>query len=252
MTFEASPNLEAKELEWETVCREAYVAYTNGDCDEAAIYWRRAGVLTERFAPDDPRRSTGLNNIGLGYFLDNDFDKSEAAFKEALEGWRNAKHWATSMEITGTAKSSLFHHRLEVRHNDDFKNHNRMRYCSWIEGAEAITAFNLSTLLVGLERKTEAMDMLSMSLKLRENVVGAGDAELAAILETMAGTTDNDETSAGYLERAQWARSNPTRNSLERWDADRPYRMTDTRRLLGAICLTAMVSERDFLQDKTS
>ncbi|MBC8270123.1 MAG: tetratricopeptide repeat protein [Rhodospirillaceae bacterium] len=245
MVDQASKIVKSGELSWELNAFEAQKAYLSGNTLEASRLWQKSIELVQILPTEDPRYFTSLNNAGLVYALNENPDKAEDAFKRTLEGWQKARAWTSSMEVSGTARSSIFHHRLEVRHQDHFTEHNRKRYCNWIDGAEAITAFNLSMVQVSNNRKAEGMENLARALNLRQQAFGATNPELAVILRKLAELVDDEAVSVGYLERAQNAERNPTRNALERWGDECPQVMNDMRRLLGAVCLTAMLVHRN-------
>jgi len=239
----ATHDQEPNALTWETLSSEAYEAYNGLLVDQASRLWREAMTVSQSIPPEDPRHCATLNNAGIVDFLDEALDRSVDTLNRALAGWQKARDWTASMEVNGTAKSSLFHHRLEVRHQKHFAQHTRSRYCNWIDGAEAITAFNLSQVLGHLNRKEEALRHLTKALNLRQQAFGSANPELALILRSMARLSDDETVSASCLEHAHQAERNPTRTSLQRWQADCPRKMNDTRRLLGAICMTAMMAQ---------
>jgi tetratricopeptide (TPR) repeat protein len=234
------------DLSWESVCLEAYETYVNGDVGKATVLWQESIKIADSFPDNDPRQFASMNNAGLALFLDGSCEQAEENFTGSLEGWQKARKWVVSMQVEGTAKSSLFHHRLEVRHQEQFNNHTRTRYDNWLIGAEAISAFNLSILLFRQERNVEGFDYLSKSLRLREQAYGEANPELGLILSAMAKFSEDEDAQENYLDRAKRVAINPTRNTLQRWHDDRPHAMNDTRRLMAAICLTAMLAEGDF------
>ncbi len=246
MKSDAANTVQKDEIAWENLCREALGTYISGNAGKAVQLWRKSIEVSDKFPTDDPRRCTALNNAGVMNCLDSRPEESEKTFRRTLEEWQKARAWTNVMEVNGTAKSSTFHHRLEVRHHNQFREHTRSRYADWIDGAESITAFNLGVLLVGMDRKSEGLEALKESLRLRELAFGIGNPELALILRALAGLSGSGDTSANYLERAKKSEANPTRSSLQRWENDRPHTMNDMRRLLGAICMTAMLSQQNF------
>jgi hypothetical protein len=231
---------------WETMCREALEAYSTGEIHTAIGLWQESLDFSNQFQKNDPRLCTNLNNAGILNFLNKSYQDSEKSFRLALEEWQKARIWTSTMEVSSTARSSLYHHRLEVRHQDQFTDHSRTRYCNWIDGSEAITAYNLAIVLICTNRKDQGVNFLTKALKLREQAFGDSNPELAVILQAIARFSDDEILSANYQERSKTARNNPTRSALERWDSDQPQSMNDTRRLLGSICLTAMLSEHAF------
>jgi tetratricopeptide (TPR) repeat protein len=238
------------DLEWEALGREALEAYIGGRIDEAVMLWRRAEDIAAAFAADDPRRAAGLNNLALAATLAEDFTAAESLFAAAAEAWQATRGWVETMGVQSVARSSLYHHRLELKYRDRFREHIRTRYRGWTDGAEAITAFNSGVLALCLDRDEAGRDLIERAAVLRQKAFGAANPELAVMLATLAGLSEaggEAEQAEAFAERGRRASEDPTRNALERWAEDRPGEFNDARRLLAAVCLSALISERDFL-----
>ena len=240
-----APDLSGDELAWEALSREALVAHGSCRRNEAAVLWHRAAALSAGFPPGDPRRATSISNQALAWALSDAIDRAEAGFRAATDAWETSRRWSAKMVVHGTARSSLFHHRLEVKHRDSFKAHLRARYRGWIDAGEAASAFNRGIVLICLDRDEAGRAELAEAAILREKAFGAAEPGLALMLRTLAtlGGPDAD----AYRERAMIAESDPSRDALARWMQGRSPHLDDVRRLLGAVCLTAIFDERDFL-----
>jgi hypothetical protein len=85
------------------------------------------------FEAIDPRLGTSLANYGLCLNLASLSEGSESLFREALDVWRGSGPWIARMGAPRTARSSLFHMRMELRHRDTYRARWQMR---WRELAE--------------------------------------------------------------------------------------------------------------------
>ena len=235
------------ELVWEALCHEALSAHGGNRTAEAVVLWRRAAGLTREFPAADPRRAASISNEAMAWALEDALDRAEETFRVAADAWNDARGWIETMQVRGTARSSLFHHRLEVRHRDSFGAHIRARYGRWIDGGLAATLFNHGVVLVSLDRDEEGRTQIARAIELREQASGGADPALAFMLRTLAGLCPLEADADGYLDRAGAAMSDPSPDDLERWKNGRPPQLDDVRRLLSAICLTAIFAEKDFL-----
>jgi len=233
------------ELVWEALSREAVLAYGCSRRREAALLWHRAAELSASFPSGDPRRAASISNEALCWALDDSLDRSHAGFCAAIDAWEAARDWSAQMAVQGVARSSLFHHRLEVRHRDSFKTHLRTRYVRWIAAGQAASAFNLGIVLICLDRDEAGRTRLAEAAALRERGFGAADPGLFLMLKVLAALGGPDAEL--YQARAATAEAQLSRDALTRWTEDCSPRLDDVRRLLGAVCLTAIFAQRDFL-----
>jgi len=235
------------ELAWEVLSREALEAHDANTAGEAAVLWRRAALIAAGFAADDRRRAASLGNKAMAGAFDDDLECAEVGLRAALEAWGDTASWIGGMRVRGTARSSLFHHRLEVRHRDNFEAHIRARYGRWIDGGLGASLFNHGIILVSMDRDEAGRAQLARAVECRRNAFGGADPALAFILRTLAGLCPDEAEAEACLDRAGAAMTDPSPDGLERWQRDRPPQLDDVRRLLSAVCLTAIFAERDFL-----
>jgi hypothetical protein len=73
------------------------------------------------FEAIDPRLGTSLANYGLCLNLAGVSKGSVSLFGEALGVWRGSGAWIARMGAPRTARSSLFHMRMELRHRDTYR-----------------------------------------------------------------------------------------------------------------------------------
>ena len=67
------------------------------------------------------------------------------------------------------------------------------------------------------------------------------------MLSARADTAEDNARMAVYDAKIKTAAENRAADVLDAWRREQPLEMTDTRRLLAAVYLTAIVHERDFL-----
>ncbi len=240
----------SNELMWETLSQEASEANLSGRLSEAVHLWRRTGNVVLDFAESDPRRPSTISNTGIAHLRCGDKYAAETAFRKAIAGWLVARQWVENMTVSGTAKNSLFHLRLEVKHHHSFQKHIRAQYQDLLDGAEASSRFNLAALLLTLGKNDEGLELMKDAIKVRERVFGATNPELTWFLRIMDRFSTSDEVTdsavtSDYLKRAHHGEGDPSRTNLERWHSDRPQKMNDARRVISAMCFTDILTDLD-------
>ena len=240
----------AKEWEWDALSAAALGAYRSARRDEAMHLWRRAGVLADDFPEGDPRRAASENNRALALLVEQDHDGAVTALSSTLASWDAALEWIRDMRVSAVARSSLFHQRMEQRHVAAYGDVRRARHRGFLTGAAALTRFNLAIARLFLDDDEAADALLTTALDEREQGFGPNNREFVEIARVLSGRADgaeDDARMAKYDARIQAAAGNLARDVLDIWLQEQPLEMNDTRRLLSAGYLTAMVHERDFL-----
>ena len=235
------------ELAWEALSHEAMLAHQNGRCNDAIILWRRAASLTQHFAADDPRRAATLSNLATADALSDQLERAEEGFRAAGRAWEAARSWTMNMAVTGTARSSLFHHRLEMKHRDQYKSHLRSRFCQSIDAGDAASAFNHGVVLTCLDHEEGGRQRIATAIELRRRAVGAADPGHVIMTRTLAALDGTGETAGPQLEHGESTARPGTPDALQRWAQARPPQLNDERRLISAVCLTAILNQRDFM-----
>lgn len=239
------------ELVWEENSYAAMKAHARDKLCDSITLWHRAEEASKRFTEFDPRQAATINNAGIALILDGHLDEAEETLLKAVHHWETARSWVQDMSVDGTARSSLFHLRLETKYRESFAIHIRNQFLRIVGGAEAVSRFNLGFLLSRFDRTDEGLVMIEQAISLRQEAFGVSNPELATFLRTMAELKSENLESRAYLEHARSAESETARNSLERWRDECPQEFTDERRVLSAVCLTEMLSDRDFQQLET-
>ena len=238
------------EWEWDALSAAALDAYRTARREEAGHLWRRAGALAWDFPAGDPRRAASENNGALALLIDQDHHGAVAALLSALSSWNAALEWTRTMAVAAVARSSLFHQRMEQRHVEAYGDVRRARHREFLTGAVALTRFNLAIARLFLDEDEAADKLLVTALAEREQAFGPNNTEVAEIARVLSGRADaaeDDARMALYDAKIQTAVENRGADVLDAWRREQPLEMTDTRRLLAAVYLTAIVHERDFL-----
>jgi hypothetical protein len=139
---------------------------------------------------------------------------------------------------------------MERRHAETYGDVRRARHGEFLTGAVALTRFNLAIARLFLDEDEAADALLATALAERERGFGRNDRQAAEIARVLSGRADSardDARMALYDARIQSAAENPAADALDAWRREAPPETTDTRRLLAAAYLTAIVHERDFL-----
>lgn len=233
--------------EWEAFSAAALEAYRAAQREEAVHLWRRAGALAQQFPSGDPRRAASDNNAALALLIDQDHEGAAAALTSALDAWEGALDWTGAMAVSPVARSSLFHQRLEQRHVETYGDVRRARHRAFLTGAVALTRFNLGIARLFLDEDEAAGRLLETALEERERAFGPNNPEVAEIARVLSGSAEDDERMARFDGKIRTVAENRAIDVLDAWRKDRPHEMTDTRRLLAAAYLTAIVHERDFM-----
>ena len=238
------------EWEWDAFSAAALEAYRAARRDEAVHLWRQAGALAAEFPAGDPRRAASDNNCALAFLIDQDHEAAAAALSSALHAWDAALDWTGNMTVSAMARSSLFHQRLEQRHIETYGDVRRARHREFLTGAVALTRFNLAIARLFLEDDRAADRLLETALEERERAFGPNNPEVAEIARVLSGKADaaeDDERMALYDAKIRTVAENRAADMLDAWRREQPLEMTDTRRLLAATYLTAILHERDFM-----
>jgi hypothetical protein len=238
------------EWEWDALSAAALDAYRAARREEAVHLWRRAGALAQDFPAGDPRRAASENNSALAFLVNQDHDGAVPALSTALSSWDAALEWTRGMTVAAVARSSLYHQRMEQRHVQTYGDVRRARHREFLAGAAALSRFNLAIARLFLDEDETADRLLAAALAEREQAFGPNNAEVVQIARVLSGRADaaeDEDRMAAYDAKIEAAAKNQASDVLDTWRREQPLEMTDTRRLLAAGYLTAIVHERDFL-----
>ena len=118
----------AAELDWEGTQERAAELAKQGLIDESARRWAEALFTARRaFALNDPRLAASIANHAFALRRKGGDDTARSMFHEALFIWDASAPWLDALKIERTARSSLFHLRMEARHWDTYEANARAR-----------------------------------------------------------------------------------------------------------------------------
>ncbi|MDG2482515.1 MAG: hypothetical protein P8Q36_16855 [Alphaproteobacteria bacterium] len=153
---------------WMVAARTAWCA---GDTTQCEILWQAASQMAEGLVPDDPRRGASLHTISL---LCSDIARRLALLEDAINAWLSAEHWIETMGTAQSARSSMFHLRLEKKHPDAYPEIVRQRHRKTLAaGRSAAMAQHAA-----LARDRAAM---AGAMVLRRDAFGHRETEAAAM-----------------------------------------------------------------------
>ena len=155
LAADARPWLLADDL-WERLVAAGLAAFDAGRLDDAGALWISALAHAERFAGDDPRRATALNNIAAVRHLRGGADEADGFYRAALDAWAAAEPWIDAMAIAPRARSSLFHMRLEEKHRADYHRIARAELRKLLDEGRAASLGNLAALCRSAGRAADA------------------------------------------------------------------------------------------------
>jgi len=233
------------EILWEERCCDGLAAYGARRTENAIISWRAAALIAERFDGDDPRRAATQSNLGLALAIERRLDEADAACQSAAAAWQAARSWVATMSADGTARSSTFHHRLELKHQDSFAEHYRRRHQTLCAGAASLTSFNHGLVLIALDRGPVGIALVGEAVRVRCASFGASNPELLSMIEITADLAPETVPAEVAHARTHLGHGECGRSMPERWRMDRPPQMNDRRRLLGAVCMTGLMARDD-------
>ncbi len=227
---------------WEALSEAALNAYLAGDQDSCQRDWSAARRLADGFPADDPRRACSCNNGGIAAYLAGDFDSARHLFTKAEGLWQQARRWCDGMSVDSRARSSLFHLRLERKYRADYGCILRRRFKRLVAGAAAASRFNG---LMALDcRSCTSVDTLRRAIHDREAAFGPRSPDLLPMLTRLCALLQGKGEGLAtqpYVDRYAQILIDPSRRAIEYWAEERPPQMTDSRRALAAVALTALL-----------
>jgi hypothetical protein len=88
---------------------------------------RTVFIARQSFDPGDPRLGTALANYALCLAQSGD-DAAAGLLEEGGRAWARSGPWIEAMTAPRTARSSLFHMRMEQRHRDAYEENWRVKW----------------------------------------------------------------------------------------------------------------------------
>jgi hypothetical protein len=107
------------DLEWERLAVATLDALAGGDAAAAqGAAGASVSLARAHFAADDPRLGTALANFAVAM---PGGVRTGSLLAEAGRIWASCGPWIEAMTAPRSAKSSLFHMRMEARHRDTYR-----------------------------------------------------------------------------------------------------------------------------------
>jgi len=123
------------DIDWESTSAQMIERLQAGNLDAARELAAKAlQDARHQFSGDDPRLATAIANFAG--CLEAGGDKSAAALRaEAGKIWQDCGPWIAKMTAPRSAKSSLFHMRMEQRHRGTYEERWRQKWQEYAEEA---------------------------------------------------------------------------------------------------------------------
>lgn len=192
---------------WQGCMATARRAWQQHDRNHALALWKSAHKLTAKFHEDDPRRAASLDTLAT-------CDGAWSRLQEALESWERAVRWVETMGTAQSARSSLFHLRLESKYPGAYPEIVRHRHRKTLAAGRAGTLARCAALAGDRQAMREAMN-------LRRDAFGHRESEAAAM--------------------AAWLGEPVGERLVERFAERPPPRLDDEARLYGAALLAPVL-----------
>jgi hypothetical protein len=126
------------ELEWEGLGEAASDALGAGDAEAAKTTAGAAlRIARERFEAADPRLATSLVLQALALSAADAAAKTAHLLEDAERIWSACDPWIERLTAPRTARSSMFHMRMEQRHRDTYEERWRVKWAQLAGEARA-------------------------------------------------------------------------------------------------------------------
>ena len=229
------------ELIWMELNETAMAQWAMGRFGAAAEKWDEALCIARQFKQDDPRLASSLSNAGIAHRSRGEFTEAEQYYHQALAGWKAASAWLNEMQLGGRALSSLFHLRMERKHQKQYDRNAIKHYEKLLPAGQAGTRNNLAELYQTTKRLAEAQQLYQEALVERTNSIDDQEIGVAVIRKNIAGLARPDERSVAQKDSGAINDIFSAQASRRRWIIDQPAEFTDEGRLMAALLLTHVV-----------
>lgn len=138
-----------EDLDWENAAEGAMECFARGDSEEARSETARGvRIATDNFRDDDPRLGCSLANHGAALIAAGQGGQSGRTIADAIDVWRRCDGWVAGMTAPRSARSSLFHMRMEQRHRATYEARWRVKWGELVEEARGRVAGSGELVLV--------------------------------------------------------------------------------------------------------
>ncbi len=233
------------DFKWVQKTEKASLDFKSGHFIAAADKWETAQCFTHGFDPKDPRRAGSLNNLGITFRIRRNFKEAEDLYQCALEGWQSALYWVKTMHLEQRARSSLFHLRMERKHQKKYDDMARRKYGNLIHRGRAGTLNNLAELNHSTDRIDNARRLYQEALRECSNLLTEKRDFATIIQRNLSGfskkTVNQVDPTAHYHVHLKEEMLFISKAEQKGWIVDKPPEFTDEGRLMAAILLMQSV-----------
>ena len=126
------------DIQWEGLMADAVSALGSGDLERAkSLAGQCVRVARDRFDPGDPRLGASLVNYAVLLRETGGPEGVEALLDEARSVWSSCNPWVENMTAPRSARSSLFHMRMEQKHREMYEDRWRIKWQDMVQDARA-------------------------------------------------------------------------------------------------------------------
>ncbi len=201
---------------WEHWMGRARLLFINGAAGDAGRLWNAADAISRKFVDGDPRRAASLDALGTHALAGGEAGHAADLYHDALAAWHKADDWIATMGVAPSARSSMFHLRLESKYAGAYPEITRRRHAKTCAAGRAGTAANLAA-------STGNDDGLRDAMADRCEAFGGRESGAAA-MAAMLGECARDDV-------------------IDRWRERPPQRYDDERRLYAAALLAPVLAK---------
>jgi hypothetical protein len=143
---------------WTQLTADAFAALADALPARAADLWLRAADPILRHSASDPLRAAAHSNAGVASLLRSSPREAAAHFTMAQRLWDQSRTQLEHLDMPIAGRSSVFHLRLAMQHQDRFADLQRRRHLASCAAARAITKFNAQQAGTVVGRDPHAID----------------------------------------------------------------------------------------------
>ena len=125
------------DLDWENAIEAAVAALAAGDIGTAGEGFAECVRIARAFGDFDPRLGTSCANRAAALVALGREDAAGLLARDARRAWGGCDDWVAAMTAPRTARSSLFHMRMEQRHRGAYEARWREKWAAWVGDARA-------------------------------------------------------------------------------------------------------------------
>lgn len=222
---------------WEYFAEQGSRALDDGEPRSALASWSVAAALADGFTDSDPRRAASLAGLAIAGLAAGRLTPiaAERELRAAAEAWRTTDDWIERMALELSGRSSMFHFRLERRHQGAYRDLKRAECRRLGEAGAALCLAHLAS-TVQARNPDQAAELYRGAIAARRAGLGARDLACFMVMQNLHHLI-GDEAAAPPTMKDPIA-------PLDRWKSERGAKMNDHRRLLASVYLAPLPHRR--------